>query len=365
MSLRDAPCFSPELPRGGNRGLPALHERRARRVVHRAARRSCPPARSGTAPAVLPHARGQAPRRRLPRGPWSPLLRGRTSGMPRMSAWNCMRNPFTDAPPSTRTDFKRPARIRLHGVHEVPGLVGDALQRGAHDVLLAGAARDAEQRAARIGVPVGGAQADERRDEVHPARVRHGAGEDLRFRRGGQDAQLVAKPLHHRAADEHRSLQRVLQAVAEVPCHRGEEPVAGGHGVPSRGQEAEAPRAVGHLHHPRLEARLSQQGGLLVAQHTAHGDLGAQEAARGQCRNRTLTECTSGSMARGMPSAERICTSHRPSWMSNSRVRDAFDGSVRWRPGQHCAPARSPPCRSTPHPPAPARAGPGRSPAPT
>jgi len=34
------------------------------------------------------------------------LLRGRTSGIPRRSAWNCMRKPFTDAPPSTRIDFR-------------------------------------------------------------------------------------------------------------------------------------------------------------------------------------------------------------------------------------------------------------------
>ena len=46
------------------------------------------------------------------------------------------------------------AGVLLHRIDQIVGLVGDGLLRRADDVLGTGAARDAEQRAARVHVPV-------------------------------------------------------------------------------------------------------------------------------------------------------------------------------------------------------------------
>ncbi len=46
-------------------------------------------------------------------------------------------------------------------------------------------------------------------------------------------------------------------------------------------EQAEAARAIGHLHGARLQAGLSEERRLLIAEHAAHGDLRAEELRRG------------------------------------------------------------------------------------
>ena len=80
------------------------------------------------------------------------------------------------------------------------------------------AARDADDRAARVRIPVRRAEAGEGRHEVDAAVVGHGRRERLDVGRLLDDAQAVAQPLHDRAADEHAALERVLGASAHRPA---------------------------------------------------------------------------------------------------------------------------------------------------
>ena len=65
--------------------------------------------------------------------------------------------------------------------------IGDALQRGARHVRARGAARQADQQAARVHVPVRRAQPDERGHEVHAAVVGHGLGQCFGLGRVGDE----------------------------------------------------------------------------------------------------------------------------------------------------------------------------------
>ena len=71
-------------------------------------------------------------------------------------------------PPSTRsTDLAALAGpVAAHRLQQIACLVADGLQRGARELGRTGAARQAEQRAARLGLPVGRAEADEGRHEI-------------------------------------------------------------------------------------------------------------------------------------------------------------------------------------------------------
>ena len=70
-------------------------------------------------------------------------------------------------PPSTRSTV--PAADRPVGAHrfeQVAGLIADRLERGAGDLGGARIAREAEHGAARLGIPIGRAEADERRHQI-------------------------------------------------------------------------------------------------------------------------------------------------------------------------------------------------------
>ena len=56
--------------------------------------------------------------------------------------------------------------VGVHRFKQVAGLIADRLQRRLGDLGGARIARQAQQRAARIGIPIGCAQADERRHQI-------------------------------------------------------------------------------------------------------------------------------------------------------------------------------------------------------
>ena len=133
-----------------------------------------------------------------------------------MSAWIWRSRSFAAAPPSTRSSESATPESRLDGLDDVPRLEGDRLERRARDVRSVGAACEAEDRAARVGVPVRRAQADERGDDVDAVGVGDAVRELLGFGSGGDEAQLVAQPLHGRAGDEDGALEGVGDLVATV-----------------------------------------------------------------------------------------------------------------------------------------------------
>ena len=75
-------------------------------------------------------------------------------------------------------------RVAAHGGEQGGALEGDALQRGARDVGHGGAAREAGEAAAAVGLPVGRAQAGEGGHQHHAAGVGHALGQRLHLAAG-------------------------------------------------------------------------------------------------------------------------------------------------------------------------------------
>ena len=95
-------------------------------------------------------------------------------------------------------------------VEHLAGLEGDGLEGGAGEMGLVGEAGEAEDRAARVRAPVRGEQAGERRHDVHAAVVVDGLA-SASTSRALDDAEVVAQPLHERAGDRDRALERVAR----------------------------------------------------------------------------------------------------------------------------------------------------------
>ena len=91
---------------------------------------------------------------------------GTTTGTPSTSAWNCISQRLTVAPPSARSSASGSRAGALHRPHRVDGLVGHRLERRAREVRAAAAAREPDDRPARVGIPVRRAQPGERGHEV-------------------------------------------------------------------------------------------------------------------------------------------------------------------------------------------------------
>ncbi len=137
---------------------------------------------------------------------------------------------------------------------------------------------------ARLGVPVGSAQAGEGRHHVHALGPVHAAGDGRGFGHVVDDAQVVAQPLHERAGHEHAALERVLGTRAGARRGDGGDEVVGGTArFAARVHEQEAAGAVRVLRLAGLEAALPEQGRLLIARHAADGhvrhDAGGGRAA--------------------------------------------------------------------------------------
>ena len=163
-----------------------------------------------------------------------------------------------------------------HRLDEIARLVGDALERRAREVRACGTALDPDEQTARVHVPVRRAEAGERRNEVDAVVARETRRERLGLVRARDDAEAVPEPLHRGAGDEGAPLERVADAVADVPRDRGQQTAArrcrGCAGI----REEEAPRSVGVLRLAGREAGLPEQRGLLIARDPRDGQRGAE-----------------------------------------------------------------------------------------
>ena len=107
------------------------------------------------------------------RARWSRSRPAARPGTPSRSAWNCISASLVDAPPSTRSSASAMPAVAVDRVEQVGHLVRDALDGGARDVAGGRAARDADDGAARVGVPVRRAESREGRHQVDAAVVGH------------------------------------------------------------------------------------------------------------------------------------------------------------------------------------------------
>ena len=151
-----------------------------------------------------------------------------------------------------------------HGFDEIARLVRDALERRAGEMRARRRALDPDQQSARVHVPMRRSQAGERRDEVHVVVSRETRRERLGLGGRRDDAETIAQPLHRRARDERASLERVANALADVPCDRGEKAAARRRWAIRGIHQKEAARPVGVLRLARCEAGLTEERGLLV-----------------------------------------------------------------------------------------------------
>ena len=173
------------------------------------------------------------------------------------------------------------AALARHEIDDIAHLEGDGLEGGAHDVGARRAAGDADDRAARVGIPIGCTEPGERGNEDDAAAVGHRLGKRLRLARTRDDLQTIAQPLHRCAGDEDRALERIRQrAVVAAECHRREQAARRGHRALAGVDEQEGPRAVGALGIAGREPGLPHEGGLLVPGDPGDGQVEPEEGGR-------------------------------------------------------------------------------------
>ena len=144
-----------------------------------------------------------------------------------------------------------------------------------------GAAGDAQQRTARVLVPVGGAQAGQRRHEVHAAVVFHRVSQVVDVGRGADQAGTVTQPLDGRATHEDAAFQCVGGLAADLPGHGGQQVVGRFHRGVARVHQQEAAGPVGVLQHALFGTELPEQCGLLVTGNAGDGDVALGVAVGG------------------------------------------------------------------------------------
>ena len=176
----------------------------------------------------------------------------------------------------------RPGRpVAVHGLQQIARLIAHRLQRRSCELAGPSCTRQAEQRAARLGLPIGRAEPDEGRHEIDVLTGISFGGQRAALRCRGDDAQAVAQPLHRGAGDEDGALQRIGALAVELIGDGGQQPVARGDGSRAGIDEREATGAVGRLDHAGREAGLADGGGLLVAGDAEDGDGCAEDRGFG------------------------------------------------------------------------------------
>ena len=134
-----------------------------------------------------------------------------------------------------------------------------------------------DDRAAGVRSPVRSEQAGECGHEGHAAGVVDLRGEGLGLGRVVDDAELVAQPLDGRPGDRDRALQCVHgRFVAEAVAERGDQTALGPHDLRSGVEHQEVAGAVRVLEAAWLEADLTDEGRVLVAEVARDGNLGAE-----------------------------------------------------------------------------------------
>ena len=137
------------------------------------------------------------------------------------------------------------------------------------------------KRAAGLGIPPGGAQADKGRHQVDRL---HGVGlgrQRPALVRRADDSEPVPEPLHRGAGDKDRTFERVGRNAIQPIGDGGQQPVARPHHVGTGIDEGETAGAIGRFHHARREAGLADDGRVLVAGDAADRHGGAEHIGIG------------------------------------------------------------------------------------
>ena len=142
-------------------------------------------------------------------------MSGRSTGTPSMSAWNCISQSFVVAPPSTRSRSNCvPARARASrsSTSAVPYAIASSAARARCARLVPRVSPTIVPRASasQCGAPSPVSAGTKYTPSVRLDRARERFGLARRL----DDAESVAQPLHRRAGDEDRRLERVRRPAA-------------------------------------------------------------------------------------------------------------------------------------------------------
>lgn len=119
------------------------------------------------------------------------------------------------------------ARVCFHGAEDIFRLVSHRIESCTNDVRFLSAARDADDQAAGIHIPVGSAETDECRYDIDAVRVGNAFSDPFRIRSRVDEAQAVAEPLDSRAGDEDRAFQSIFDFTVEAPGNGRDQAVLG------------------------------------------------------------------------------------------------------------------------------------------
>ncbi len=178
----------------------------------------------------------------------------------------------------------------MHGIQQVTGLVADGLQCRASKFRRAGAARQAEHRAACFGIPPGGAETDEGGHEIDFLRIVCLVRKRPGFRCGADHLQPVAQPLNRRTCNEDRALQRVIGLAVQTIGDRRQQPVLGANDVLARVQKRKAACSIGGFQHAGREAGLADDGGMLISGDTQDRNFRAKQVSIGNTEVRSAIQ---------------------------------------------------------------------------
>ena len=155
-------------------------------------------------------------------------------------------------------------------------LVSERFERRADEMGAGRAAREADDRAARVGIPVRGAKAGEGGHDVDALRAIDAAGNLAGVGHVVDKAHLVAQPLQKSTRHKHASLERILRSLCtgRARGNGGDQAVFRLARLVPRVHKKEAARAVGVLRLAGRKAALPEQRRLLVACDAADGHAG-------------------------------------------------------------------------------------------
>ena len=169
--------------------------------------------------------------------------------------------------------LQRHARIPLHGLQHLPGLISRRLQRGARDVILVDVAGEPHDDAPGVGLPIGRIQPRKRGHDVDAAAIGNRTGVILDVMRKIKKAQIIPQPLHQRPGNGDRPLQRIHRGrIAKLVAQRSQQAALAGHHALARVHQHETTRAISVLGLARLETGLPHRGRLLIPQIAADGN---------------------------------------------------------------------------------------------
>ena len=115
--------------------------------------------------------------------------------------------------------------VGLHRFQNVTRLIGDRFQRGADNMVGVHSAGQAENRAARIRIPVWRAKTGKGRHHIHAVGVLHLSGEVFRIESIVDEFHFITQPLNRRSGHKHRAFQRVVHFAGRAAGDSGQQAV--------------------------------------------------------------------------------------------------------------------------------------------